>query len=229
MSSMLNTTTKISLNYTTFESFVTGLKMFYDLIGCPIPTCFCPWLPCLPIGWLILVATKELQLNPSNVEFPLPSNQAHLEWQIRALSLTGTFWTHQNYIWAFRSLLSGSPQKSYLSDIWFLSSFPHRFCSISVWSHLNLCMFRKPPTEVLNHICNHQQAQMTSGNAAAIWAYVRRKAVWIVFSKFRCGGKSKESLLWPPGAEVKTEKETNSWRELEHGLICSVQLCVGRW
>lgn len=188
MSSMLNTTTEIILNYTKFESFVTCLKMFYDLIGCPIPTCFCPLLPCLLIGWLILVVTKGLQLNPSNVEFPLPPIQAHLDWQIRALSLTGTFWTHWNYIGAFRSLLSGSRQKSYPSDIWFLYSFPHRFCSISVWSLLNLYIFRQPPTKVLNHICNHQQAQMTSGNAAAIWAYVRRKAVWIV-SKFLCGGK----------------------------------------
>lgn len=168
--------------------------MFYDLIGCPIPTCFCPLLPCLLIGWLILVVTKELQLNPSNVEFPLPSIQAHLDWPIRALSLADTFWTRRNYIWTFRSLLSGSPQKSYLSDIWFLYSFPHRFCSISVRSLLNLYMFRQLPTRVLNHICNHQRAQMTSGNAAAIWAYVRRKAVWIVFSKFLCGGNKRNYI-----------------------------------
>lgn len=131
------------------------------------------------IGWLLPdEAITGLQLNPSNVEFSATVCTHSLRLADRSSSTEGnTLKLFLIPLNPFVRIIS----EVYLRDIGFLFSLRHRFCSISVWSLLNLDMFRQPPTEVLNCISYHQQAQMTADIAGASWAYMGSKTVCIVF------------------------------------------------
>lgn len=87
---MLKTAPKLILICTKFDSFVTCLKAVHDFIVCHIPSCFCPLLPHLLIGWLVPdEAITGLQLNPSNIEFSATIYTGYLALSDKSSSAEG--------------------------------------------------------------------------------------------------------------------------------------------
>lgn len=206
-------------------------------MSCHIPACFCPLPPRLLTGSLIPdEAITGLQLNPSNVKFSATISTGSLRLADRSPSTEGkrlnTLKLYLIPLNPFVRIIS----EVYLRDIWFLYSLPHRFCSISVWSLLNLDMFRQLPTEALNCISYHQQAQMTSDIAGASWAYTRRNTVCVVCFKISIWGENQRlnicdllELKWRLKRRQRAARLLTSWISTTGSSPCQQMIAFPAW